>query len=294
MNHMEALREAFERYRRKRFDAEKNRWEEDEPALPKNPVLEAMEYATEGGKRVRPLLLLLSYEACSVQTFIPEYVFDFAFALECIHAYSLIHDDLPCMDDDDERRGRPSTHVAFGEWQALLAGDGLLNYAFSLLLQTAEEVEGSAHLPCVRAGRVLAQAAGLHGMLGGQVLDLSPQVLNESDVITRMVEKKTAALFRGACTAGALLAGVEPGDAALAKLDEYARCLGLAFQAKDDLMDRMQDEEEEKITLISDWTEEEAQERICALTERAAAQLTGLLHPQMLIELAQQLVQRHH
>lgn len=294
MNRMEELREAFEQHRTKRFQSEKLRWEENEPALTKNPVFEAMYYATEGGKRVRPLLLLLSYEACCASTSVPEHVFDFALALECIHAYSLIHDDLPCMDDDNERRGRPSTHVAFGEWQALLAGDGLLNYAFSLLLKSAEEAEETERIHCVRAGYVLAEAAGLYGMLGGQVLDLSPQVLRGTDAVSRMVEKKTAALFRGACKAGALLAGVEPEDAVLTNLDEYARCLGLAFQAKDDLMDRKQDEKEEKITLISNWTVKETEEHIQILTARATAHLTGLACPQMLEELAEQLVQRRY
>ncbi len=193
-------------------------------------VLEAMSYsASAGGKRVRPLLVLAFCSLCGGKW---EDALPFAAAIEMIHTYSLIHDDLPCMDDDDLRRGRPSCHIQFGEATALLAGDGLLTKAFEVLTW--------AQLPperIVRAVRLLAERSGIVGMIGGQELDLANEGKNSLplSVLTKTDEKKTAALLIAACQLGIIAAGgsQEAMDAA----EKYGYSLGIAFQIVDDILD---------------------------------------------------------
>jgi farnesyl diphosphate synthase len=188
----------------------------------------AMRYATlGGGKRVRPLL---AYAASEVTGADAERVDGRAAALELIHAYSLIHDDLPCMDDDSLRRGKPTCHVAFDEATALLAGDALQSLAFCALAQPADAAAAEA---C----RLLADAAGVLGMAGGQQVDLDATgVATDEAALTRLHSMKTGALIRAAVQLGARAARPLAADEARA-LDAYAAAAGLAFQVVDDVLD---------------------------------------------------------
>ena len=193
----------------------------------------AMRYAVlGGGKRLRPMLVYATGAALGAA---PEALDAPAAAVEIIHAYSLVHDDLPAMDDDDLRRGQPTCHVAFGEAMAILAGDALQALAFEILAaDTALRVDAATR---VRMLRLLAAACGAHGMAGGQALDLAAvgQVLSPAE-LERMHVHKTGALIRAAVQLGAMAAGA--ADAALlAKLERYGHCLGLAFQIRDDILD---------------------------------------------------------
>jgi geranylgeranyl diphosphate synthase type II len=206
-----------------------------EPVGPAGRLFEAMHYSLlAGGKRLRPVLALAACEAVGGAL---EVALGLACAIEMIHTYSLVHDDLPCMDDDDLRRGRPTNHKVFGEAIATLAGDGLLTDAFKVLATTA----GSARSPRIAQPLLetiveLAEAAGSGGMVGGQVIDLlgEGQAI-ELDQLEHLHSKKTGALFVAAVCGGARLGGGTPAQ--LASLREYARALGLAFQVIDDLLD---------------------------------------------------------
>lgn len=198
-------------------------------------VSQAMRYSVEnGGKRIRPALLL---EFCRVCGGDYKKAVPFACALEMIHTYSLIHDDLPCMDNDDFRRGKPSCHIAFGEEYALLAGDALLTLAF----ETAMKSNLSAEIT-VKAAKELAKAAGVMGMVGGQVLDLQNEgkKVGVSD-LQKTDELKTGELIRAACVLGCVCAGADDKKIAAAK--KYAHDIGIAFQIVDDILDVTSDEE---------------------------------------------------
>ena len=197
---------------------------------------EAMSYSLlSGGKRIRPVLVL---EVCRLFGGNPERALPLACGLEMVHTYSLIHDDLPCMDDDDFRRGKPTNHKVFGEANAVLAGDALLTAAFSVLAE--------ADLPPERIQRAvatLARAAGPAGMVGGQVLDLlgEGKDLSEEEILT-IETLKTGCMIEAAARLGAIAAGSSPEEEAAAAA--YARKLGLAFQIRDDLLDVLGDEAE--------------------------------------------------
>ena len=198
-------------------------------------VSQAMRYSVEnGGKRIRPALLL---EFCRVCGGDYKKAVPFACALEMIHTYSLIHDDLPCMDNDDFRRGKPSCHIAFGEEYALLAGDALLTLAF----ETAMKSNLSAEIT-VKAAKELAKAAGVMGMVGGQVLDLQIEgkKVGVSD-LQKTDELKTGELIRAACVLGCVCAGAD--DKKIAAAEKYAHDIGIAFQIVDDILDVTSDEE---------------------------------------------------
>lgn len=198
-------------------------------------VSQAMRYSVEnGGKRIRPALLL---EFCRVCGGDYKKAMPFACALEMIHTYSLIHDDLPCMDNDDFRRGKPSCHIAFGEEYALLAGDALLTLAF----ETAMKSNLSAEIT-VKAAKELAKAAGVMGMVGGQVLDLQNEgkKVGVSD-LQKTDELKTGELIRAACVLGCVCAGAD--DKKIAAAEKYAHDIGIAFQIVDDILDVTSDEE---------------------------------------------------
>ena len=188
---------------------------------------EAMRYATlGGGKRLRACLVYATGEALGAT---PEALDPPAAAVELIHAYSLVHDDLPCMDDDDMRRGRPSCHKAFGEATALLAGDALQTQAFAVLA-AAETLSPHARMRMVEE---LARASGSLGMAGGQALDLKAGPVATIEVLEERHGRKTGALMHAAVRLGALAATPEIPSA----LDDYGRALGLAFQIADDLLD---------------------------------------------------------
>lgn len=198
-------------------------------------VSQAMRYSVEnGGKRIRPALLL---EFCRVCGGDYKKAVPFACALEMIHTYSLIHDDLPCMDNDDFRRGKPSCHIAFGEEYALLAGDALLTLAFETAMKSNLPAEIT-----VKAAKELAKAAGVMGMVGGQVLDLQ----NEGRKVgipdlQKTDELKTGELIRAACVLGCVCAGAD--DKKIAAAEKYAHDIGIAFQIVDDILDVTSDEE---------------------------------------------------
>ena len=198
---------------------------------------EAMRYAVfAGGKRLRPFLVLSCANLFDVER--PR-ALRVAAAIEALHTYSLIHDDLPCMDDDDLRRGRPTTHVAFDEATAVLAGDALLTIAFEILSDPA--THPSADVRC-RLVAELAKAAGNAGMVGGQMIDMEavahPLGYDETVALQRM---KTGALFEFCCEAGAILAEAAPRDHD--RLRNYARDFGLLFQITDDVLDAVGSEE---------------------------------------------------
>lgn len=194
-------------------------------------VLDAMRYSVRnGGKRVRPMLVL---EFCRVCGGNVENALPFACAVEMIHTYSLIHDDLPCIDDDDMRRGKPSCHKQFGEAYALLAGDGLLTLAFETLT-SAENIESS---DIVRAVKALSSLSGIRGMIGGQVIDLLSEDGEPDDALLRRIDRlKTGALIQASVRLGCIAAGVTD-ETILRAADVYAESIGLAFQIVDDILD---------------------------------------------------------
>jgi len=203
-----------------------------EPSGADGRLLEAMRYSLlGGGKRLRPILALAACEAVGGA---PERAIGFACAVEMIHNYSLIHDDLPCMDDDDLRHGRPTNHKVYGDAMATLSGDGLLTDAFKVLARSASDGVPSALV--LQAVADLADAAGSAGMVGGQVIDLQGEGKSLTlDELKHLHAKKTGALFLASIVGGARLGGGTEHQ--LANLNEYARALGLAFQVVDDLLD---------------------------------------------------------
>jgi farnesyl diphosphate synthase len=194
-------------------------------------LLAAMRHGVlNGGKRLRPFLVLESAALFDADT---DAAMRVAAALECVHCYSLIHDDLPAMDDDDLRRGQPTVHRAFDEAAAILAGDSLLTYAFDILADEATAIAARHKIDLVSG---LARAAGLGGMAGGQALDLAAEKSTPDEAgIIRIQAMKTGALIRYACEAGAILAGASASDRA--RLAEFGSAVGLAFQLADDLLD---------------------------------------------------------
>jgi geranylgeranyl diphosphate synthase type II len=234
--------------RRQAVDAALERWLPMAPAAPAG-VCEPMRYSVfAGGKRLRPILVLAAAEAAGARTGLSEgdaqaLALPAACAVELIHTYSLVHDDLPAMDNDTLRRGRPTAHVVFGEGMAILSGDGLLTEAFALL---AREPAGPLAVPThelaarkLHTIRVIAEAAGPIGMVGGQAIDLQAAIEDvmplDASALQAMHKRKTGALIRGSASAGAIMAGAT--GALLDAVERYAEHLGLAFQIVDDILD---------------------------------------------------------
>ena len=198
-------------------------------------VLEAMNYSVlAGGKRLRPMLMEETYKLFGGCGKIVE---PFMAAIEMIHTYSLVHDDLPAMDNDEYRRGRKTTHVVYGEGMAILAGDGLLNFAFETAMK-AFDVE-PANPAIGKALQVLAKKAGIFGMIGGQTADIEAENMDQSkvsnDLLLFIHENKTAALIQGSMMIGAILAGASEED--VKALEKIAYNVGIAFQIQDDILD---------------------------------------------------------
>jgi farnesyl diphosphate synthase len=249
-----------------------------ESEMPEARVIEAMRYASlGGGKRIRPFLLTQSASLFGVAE---SRAYRAACALEMVHCYSLVHDDLPAMDDDDLRRGRPTVHKEFDEATAILAGDALLTKAFEVLAEpeTHENANVRANL-CL----ALAKAAGDHGMVGGQMLDLvAEQEHLDIPEITRLQRMKTGALIAVACDMGAMMG--QASNAARQALHHYAHDIGLAFQIADDLLDvegnaaevgkrTGKDEAAGKATFVSLMGVDRAREQAHLLAKQAAAHL---------------------
>jgi farnesyl diphosphate synthase len=241
-------------------------------------VAEAMRYAVfAGGKRLRPFLTLASAGLFGVPK---AQALRVAAAIECLHTYSLIHDDLPCMDDDDLRRGQPTTHRKFDEATAVLAGDALLTLAFGLLGDSATHPSGEVRAELVTR---LAAAAGSEGMIGGQMIDiLAPERDYVEAEIILLQQLKTGALFEFSCEAGAILAGAGAEDRS--RLNDFAKGFGLAFQIADDLIDATgtaemagkavgKDQAQGKATLISLYGIDKARAESVRLARAAAERL---------------------
>lgn len=196
-------------------------------------VISACRYSViNGGKRIRPVLLLEFYKLCCGDD---DCAYNFACALEMIHSYSLVHDDLPCMDNDDMRRGKPTCHKAFGESTALLCGDALLTEAFLI----ASKTMGIPSDRVVKAMAHLASSAGVAGMIGGQVIDMADNTNSDDDVLFEMYRLKTGALLKTACAIGCILAGAD--DQLVEVAEKFGEKLGVAFQMIDDILDGTSD-----------------------------------------------------
>lgn len=260
-------------------------------------IFEAAKYsALAGGKRLRPVIVLAFCRLCGGEA---DKAMPFACALEMIHTYSLIHDDLPCMDDDDLRRGRPTCHKAFDEATAVLAGDGLLTAAFETAA-AAKGLDAEAVLRCVR---ILGREAGMNGMIAGQVLDLGAEHRRISlDALNLLQSLKTGCLLRAACELGCTAAGCTDART-LEAAREYGEKLGLAFQIQDDILDiegdaRMlgkttgKDARDEKSTFPALLGLEACRALADRLTGEAVAALDGLPGNGFLTELARSLTGR--
>lgn len=263
--------------------------------LPQKRLLEAMRYSLlAGGKRIRPVLTL---EFCHVCGGDWKQAIPFACALEMIHTYSLIHDDLPCMDNDDFRRGRPTNHKVYGEATAVLAGDALLTAAFEAASHADAKPE-----TVVRVIRVLSDCAGEFGMAGGQMMDLEGESrVLDADYIHRLQELKTGALLKAACLMGVLAA--DGGEKQLEAARAYARSVGLAFQTQDDILDvegsfeklgKQVGVDAKKNTFVRLYGLERCHEMVRQQTDAAIAALAVFENPGFLPELANQLAERDH
>lgn len=249
-------------------------------------ALDSMFYATDGGKRLRPQMVFAAASAIQEPTsHLPWFsaMTDAACALEMIHAHSLIHDDMPCMDNDRYRRGKMTVHAAYGEAEALLSGDALLNGAYIVLFNAMDEADASLSQRISRAGTLLSRHVGLEGMLGGQVLDMHP-ISHDRQAVQAMVEKKTSALFSAACGMGCVLAG--GNERHVNDAVRFGNLFGLLFQLKDDEDDRQQDEKEGKYTYWQVLRDEQNDMRT-VLFDLAAQRAKALPHGERLLTLLQ-------
>lgn len=267
-------------------------------------VTEAMNYAVlGGGKRLRPMLMA---ETAALFGGTGENLARFMTALECIHTYSLVHDDLPAMDNDDYRRGRKTTHIVYGEGMAVLAGDGLLNYAFETAASAFDHVSETAEYRRVaRALQILGRKAGIYGMIGGQCADLKAEELGEDvtkDMLLYIHEHKTAALIQAAMMIGAVLAGA--ADEAVLQMEKCAYNIGMAFQIQDDILDVTSslevlgkpvgsDEKNNKLTYVSMHGLEESRKQVEELSREAIVILQSFPRRNLFLEeLVEQLIYR--
>ena len=265
-------------------------------------IFDSMRYSVEnGGKRVRPLLTLLFCDACGGDV---EKALPLADAVEYIHTYSLIHDDLPCMDNDDFRRGKPSNHKVYGEAFALLAGDGLLTAAFERITDCQKSGLYSAEV-AVNAIFTLSHLAGSRGMIGGQVIDLLNENRNdvEFDNLKLMDNLKTGALIEAACVMGCIAA--EADEEKIKAASEFAQKIGLAFQIKDDILDVTStleklgkmagsDAQNGKSTYVTLLGVEECQKLVDKLTDEAMSALDKFENNDALKEYAKYLADREN
>ena len=262
-------------------------------------VIEAMNYSLlAGGKRLRPMLMQETYRLFGGTSPVIE---PFMAAQEMIHTYSLIHDDLPAMDNDEYRRGRKTTHVVYGEAMGILAGDGLLNYAYETALRALEMEPENPRVG--RALQILARNAGIYGMLGGQAVDVESEgLLLSREKLDFIYELKTGALIESAMRIGAVLAGADEADQE--KISRAAQDVGLAFQIQDDILDVAGDQsvigkpvgsdaKNEKTTYVTLRGIEKACEDVELISQRAVQTIESLpVHNEFLVELIKYLVNR--
>ena len=240
--------------------------------MPQHRLIEAMRYSLlAGGKRIRPVLVLAFCEATGKA---PEEALPAAVAIEMLHTYTLIHDDLPCMDNDDLRRGKPTNHIVYGEFTATLAGDALQAEAFGTILRS--ELPDKVRADCAEA---LANSAGIDGVCGGQQLDMegNGKTLTEEE-LTEIQSRKTGSLLAAACLMGAIVGGATEMQKEAALI--YGSALGVAFQIRDDMLDELSTSQElgkpigsdkrtEKATFMSIYGKDECERRVARLTEYA-------------------------
>ena len=267
-------------------------------------VLEAMDYAVSaGGKRLRPLLMR---ESAALFGDVGEELSCFMAAIEFIHTYSLIHDDLPALDNDDYRRGRKTTHVVYGEDIAVIAGDGLLNYAFETALRAfGKAVTIEDYQRTELALNILGRKAGVYGMIGGQCADLlaeKPETEVTKEMLLFIHKNKTAALIQAAMTIGAVLAGAD--EKAALKIEKCAENIGVAFQIQDDILDVTSstevlgkpvgsDEKNHKLTYVTMHGLEESGRQVEELSREAVAILQSFDRRNLFLEqLVEQLIDR--
>lgn len=297
-NDMIALREALSENSRATESAMSEFFAKKSRAGSLALIMKAQEYSLMGGgKRIRPFL---ANEVCRMLGGDVKASMPFAIAVEMIHTYSLIHDDLPCMDDDDMRRGRPTNHKVFGEANAVLAGDALLTNAF---LAAAENTQVSAETVAT-AIRLMSVAAGDEGMIGGQVTDIEGEGRELSlDELMTLHALKTGKMIELSAALGALAAGYGEDTREFSAVCAYARGIGLAFQVIDDLLDVLGDEETVGKTLASDaennkttfltyYSIEDAYRYAEEITRKAMAELDGMKNTETLLALAVFLINR--
>lgn len=267
------------------------------------PVLEAMNYSVmAGGKRLRPILMEESFLLFGGSG---ELIEPFMAALEMIHNYSLVHDDLPAMDNDEYRRGRQTTWKAYGEGMAVLAGDGLLNLAFETAANAFALSENEFQLRCAaKAMQILGRKAGIHGMIGGQTADLEAESATEvsEELLLFIHENKTAALLQAAFMIGAVLAGAR--EEAVDKMEKAAYNIGIAFQIQDDILDVTStmevlgkpvgsDEKNNKLTYVSMHGLKKSKEEVVRLSDEALEILGSFeMKNEFLMELVRSLINR--
>lgn len=261
-----------------------------------NRVIKAMRYSLlGGGKRLRAALLL---EVCRASCGEYHHALPFACAIEMVHAYSLIHDDLPCMDDDAMRRGKPSCHIVFGEADALLAGDALLTKAFSVIMNSSVSAELK-----VQAAAELSSAIGEHGMIGGQIIDLQNETYQAApSSVERAYLLKTGYLLKACAVIGAILAGKD--SIFCEQMGKYALCTGLAFQIFDDILDVVGEQEKvgkpigsdqnnHKTTYVTLYSLEQAMEIANNHIQMAKKQLSCMkIQSDWLLEFANMMISR--
>lgn len=267
-------------------------------------VIEAMNYSIlAGGKRLRPMLMR---ETAALFGDAGEMIKPFMAALEMIHNYSLVHDDLPAMDNDEYRRGRKTTHVVYGEGMAVLAGDGLLNYAFETAASAFDMAKDPEdYCKIGKAMQVLAGKAGIYGMIGGQCADLNAEEAEEEiseEMLLYIHEHKTAALIQAAMMIGAILTGAS--DEEITAVEQCAYNIGIAFQIQDDILDVTgsqevlgkpigSDEKNHKLTYVSMHGLEESKEQVAELSKEAVTILTSFPKRNLFLEqLVEQLIYR--
>ncbi len=303
MNHFTALEQSLSQAAKKTEQAlqeilkEISNDEIDE--IKETPIQDAVRYSLlSGGKRIRPFLTI---EVSRMFGGNPEIAQRLGCAVEMIHTYSLIHDDLPCMDNDDLRRGKPTNHKVFGEATALLAGDALLTEAFSVLIN--EKIPADISLKALAA---LATGAGIHGMILGQMLDMAGETHDlPFEILLHMHKKKTGALIRTAAVLGCYAAGIlDPADSRISDISQYAEKIGLAFQIIDDRLDVLgnaetlgkatgTDQTHHKTTFMRFMDEKEAFDFAERLTHEAVRSLESYPDAQILIDLAYFLLKRN-
>lgn len=264
-------------------------------------VIEAANYSVEaGGKRVRPLIMLETYKLFGGDN--ESEVYPFMAALECIHSYSLVHDDLPAMDNDDYRRGRLTTHKKYGEDFGILAGDALLNYAYEIMLSSITKLTADKVVNAVRAAQIIAYKAGIYGMVGGQSLDvwLTDKSMDDKQ-LDFIFNLKTGALIEAAFMAGAVLAGA--AESAVADIEKAGNKVGVAFQIKDDILDVtstqeklgkpvFSDEKNNKTTYVTLYGMDKADRDVEALSKEAVDIIKKYGNNDFLVSLILKLINR--